>query len=49
VTSNLINFEAHGSRAPNVDNKAFLSEGHVYITSKANITQGVWPRYSKIK
>jgi hypothetical protein len=34
MMSNLITFEPHGSRAPKLDNKVFLYEGHVWSTSK---------------
>jgi hypothetical protein len=49
MMSILITFEPHGSRDPKEDNKVFLYEGHVSSTSKADIAQGVSPRYLKIE
>jgi hypothetical protein len=49
VTSNLMNFEPLGSRAPKAESKAFHCDGHVWSTSKANIAQVVWPRSSTIE
>jgi hypothetical protein len=49
VTSNLITFEPLGFRAPKAESKAFLCDGHIWSTSKANIAQGVWPRSSTIE
>jgi hypothetical protein len=49
VTSKLIIFEPLGSIAPKAENKALLYDGHIWSTSKADIAQGVWPRYSTIE
>jgi hypothetical protein len=49
MMSNLITFEPLGSRAPKAESKAFLYDGNVWSTSKADIAQGAWPRSSTIE